>query len=126
VPLGHVNSDISGDLLASASAPAQLNVEAALDRLKPLFEDESVRKVGHDLKIDTIVLARYWRRLAWSAFDSMLASYLLDATRAHSARGHGAFAHRLQDVGGRGRLRARGEGCPVCSTRTVGASRLRR
>src|SRR6185503_7115288 len=107
LPLGHVNSDVSGDLLASASAPAQLNVEAALNRLKPLFEDESIRKIGHDLKFDTIMLARYGVASRGLAFDSMLASYLLDATRAHlledtalSHLGYKALAD--EDVCGRG------------------------
>ena len=107
LPLGHVNSDTTGDLLASASAPAQLNVEAAIDRLKPLLEDESIHKVGHDLKFDTIVLARYGVRLRGLAFDSMLASYLLDATRAHlledTALSHiGYKALTEDDVCGRG------------------------
>src|SRR5687767_5349796 len=107
VPLGHVNSDVSGDLLSSASAPAQLNVEAAINRLKPLFEDASIRKVGHDLKFDTIVLARYGVGLRGLAFDSMLASYLLDATRAHlledTALSHvGYRALADEDVCGRG------------------------
>jgi DNA polymerase-1 len=81
LPLGHVNGDSSGDLLASASAPTQTDAAAALERLRPLFEDETVRKVGHDLKFDTIVLARHGVALRGLAFDSMLASYLLDATR---------------------------------------------
>src|SRR5687767_11586912 len=59
LPLGHVNGDSTGDLLASASAPTQTDAGAALERLRPLFEDETVRKVGHDLKFDTIVLARH-------------------------------------------------------------------
>ena len=49
--------------------------------MKPLFEDEAIRKVGHDLKFETIVLARHGITLRGLAFDSMLASYLLDATR---------------------------------------------
>ncbi len=81
LPLHHVNADSSGDLLASASAPAQVDAALALDRLRPLFEDEAVRKVGHDLKFETIVLARHGITLRGLAFDSMLASYLLDATR---------------------------------------------
>ncbi len=40
-----------------------------------------VRKIGHDLKFDAIVLARHGIVLEGHAFDSMLASYLLDATR---------------------------------------------
>lgn len=81
VPLGHENADTSGDLLAGASAPAQIDRTAALDRLRPLLEDERIRKVGHDLKFETLVLARHGITLRGRAFDSMLASYLLDATR---------------------------------------------
>ena len=79
LPLGHENGDSSGDLLASASAPTQVDAAPALGRLKPLFEDRAVRKVGHDLKFETIVLARHGITLQGLTFDSMLASYLLDA-----------------------------------------------
>jgi DNA polymerase-1 len=83
VPIGHVNSDTKGDLLTSAAAPTQVDAVAALDRLRPLFENDSIRKIGHDLKFDTIVLARHDVPLCGGSFDSMLASYLLDATRSH-------------------------------------------
>ena len=36
--------------------PVQLDREVALARLKPLFEDPSVLKIGHNLKFDMIVL----------------------------------------------------------------------
>jgi DNA polymerase-1 len=81
VPLGHTNSDTKGDLLASASAPAQPDGTIALERLRPLLEDDAVRKVGHDLKFEIIVLANHGIVLGGVSFDSMLASYLLDATR---------------------------------------------
>ena len=81
VPIGHQSGGGGGDLLAAASAPAQIDRRAALERLKPLLEDPSIRKLGHDLKFDTVVLARHGITLRGIAFDSMLASYLLDATR---------------------------------------------
>jgi DNA polymerase-1 len=81
LPLGHVGEGAGDDLLATAAAPVQVERRAALERLKPLLEDESIRKVGHDLKFDAVVLARHGIELAGLAFDSMLASYLLDATR---------------------------------------------
>src|SRR5687768_14468951 len=81
LPLGHLAGDTRDDLLASASAPTQVDAGTALDRLRGLFEDEAVRKVGHDLKFETLVLARHGIELRGLAFDSMLASYLLDATR---------------------------------------------
>ena len=73
----------SGDLLAAAQrARRSSTAHAALDRLRPLLEDAAVRKVGHDLKFDMIVLARHGITLRGVEFDSMLASYLLDATRS--------------------------------------------
>ena len=42
---------------------------------------EQIRKIGHDLKFDVSVLARQRVQVRGLAFDSMLASYLLDATR---------------------------------------------
>ena len=82
VPMGHEGEDGgSADLLAAASAPAQIDRRVALGKLKPLLEDPAIRKVGHDLKFDMVVLARHGITLQGLAFDSMLASYLLDATR---------------------------------------------
>jgi DNA polymerase-1 len=68
------------------AAPAS---EAALDIFRPLLEDPAIEKVGHDLKFDTIVLARHGVRLAGLGIDTMLASYLLDATRS---------GHPLEDI----------------------------
>jgi DNA polymerase-1 len=81
LPLQHENSDASGDLLAGASAPTQIDLATALERLRPLFEADSIRKLGHDLKFEVLILARHGITLRGLAFDSMLASYLLDATR---------------------------------------------
>mgnify|MGYP006272550197 CR=1 FL=1 len=81
VPLGHVGADTSGDLLASASTPAQLDTRTVLARLTPLLENAAVRKLGHDLKRDTVLLARHGVTLRGQSFDVMLASYVLDPTR---------------------------------------------
>jgi DNA polymerase-1 len=80
----------------------------ALAELKAVFEDESIAKIGHDLKFDAIVLARHGVSLAGIETDTMLASYLLDATRsAHPleelALEHAGYkALREEDVCGRG------------------------
>jgi DNA polymerase-1 len=79
VPLRHGNGG-GGDLLSDPAA-SQLNPDTALERLKPLLEDEGIKKVGHDLKFDLVVLKNHGIELRGIAFDSMLASYLLDATR---------------------------------------------
>ena len=61
---------------------ASLPLEAVLAALKPLLEAAGVTKVGHDLKFDAIVLARHGVRLGGLDFDTMIASYLVDATRS--------------------------------------------
>jgi DNA polymerase-1 len=81
LPLGHDSGDTAGDLLSAASAPPQADRSLALERLRPILEDETIRKAGHDLKFEVIVLGRHGITLRGLDVDSMLASYLLDATR---------------------------------------------
>jgi DNA polymerase-1 len=65
---------------AYPGAPEQLEREWVLTRLKPLLEDAERKKVGQNLKYDMSVLARYAIELRGIAFDTMLESYVLDAT----------------------------------------------
>ncbi|MFB6291570.1 MAG: DNA polymerase I [Candidatus Bipolaricaulia bacterium] len=58
-----------------------------LERLKPLFEDPELGKIGQNLKFDGLVLKRAGIELAGITFDSMIASYLLKPTkRQHNLR----------------------------------------
>ncbi|HET6725450.1 MAG TPA: DNA polymerase I [Gammaproteobacteria bacterium] len=61
-------------------APEQLDRAAVLERLKPLLEDPARHKVGHHLKYDCHILARYGIELNGIAYDTMLESYVLDST----------------------------------------------
>ena len=98
VPIGH------RALGGVASVP--LNV--ALDALRPVLEDRAVRKIGHDLKFDAIVLARHGVALHGLDLDTMLASYLIDATRSQHTLEDLALEHTSykalteEDVCGRG------------------------
>ncbi len=85
VPVGHRALD-SG---------RQVEPAAALQLLRPVLEDASVGKVGHDLKADMVVLARAGVTLRGLAFDTMLASYLLDASRSV----HGLEANAIERLG---------------------------
>ncbi len=60
--------------------PQQLDREQVLQQLKPLLENPARLKLGQNLKYDMSVLANHGIELAGIAFDSMLESYLLDAT----------------------------------------------
>jgi DNA polymerase I len=95
VPVGHESDDGGGDLLSAGSRPDQLDLLAVVSRLKPLLEDDAVRKLGHDLKQETILLARHGVTLRGVEFDAMLGSYLLDATRSS----HGLPEIALEHLG---------------------------
>ena len=70
VPCGHDYLD----------APAQLELEWVLAQLKPLLEDPSKAKVGQNLKYDRSVLLNHGITLNGIKFDTMLESYVLNAT----------------------------------------------
>ena len=75
VPVGHHALD----------EVVNLDQAAVLAALTPLVADEDVEKVGHDVKYDAIVLARHGVSVGGPGFDTMLASYLIDSTRAPHA-----------------------------------------
>lgn len=60
-------------------APDQISRERALELLKPLLEDETLLKVGQNLKYDRGILANYDIELRGIAYDTMLESYTLDS-----------------------------------------------
>lgn len=60
-------------------APDQLSRDAVLDSMRDFFEDPKKKKVGHHLKYDAHILARYDIALQGMAFDSMLESYVLNS-----------------------------------------------
>ena len=68
---------------------SELGMATAMTRLGPLLSDASVLKNGHDLKLDAVVLARHGISLDGLDVDTMLLSYLIDATRS---------AHTLDDL----------------------------
>ena len=80
VPIGH----------RALSEIESVPIQTALDALRGVLEDPAIDKAGHDLKYDSIVLARHGVTLRGLDVDTMLASYLLDATRSE---------HKLEDLG---------------------------
>jgi DNA polymerase-1 len=63
----------------------QLNFGWVMDQLRPIFENSSIKKIGQNIKYETIILSQYGIRLEGIAFDTMLASYVLNAAkRSHS------------------------------------------
>ena len=66
-------------------APSQIPLETVIQTFKPMLEDEAIPKYGQNIKYDMIVLAHYGIHLQGVAFDSMVASYVLNPSkRSHS------------------------------------------
>ncbi len=73
LPLGH----------RYLGAPAQLGWPDVSAVLGPLWEDPTIAKVAHDAKFADVFLRMHGVHLQGVTFDTMLASYLLDAEEKH-------------------------------------------
>jgi DNA polymerase-1 len=96
VPLAHRQGGDGGKdgLFSGGIAPDQIDEQQALAALKPLMEDASVLKIGHNVKFDLQMLAL--RGIALEPYDDiLLMSYVLDAGR--SEHGLDALAKRYFD-----------------------------
>ncbi len=70
IPIGHDYMD----------APEQLDAEFVLSTLKPILENPAIGKIGQHMKYDAHVFHNHGIRLQGWAFDTMLASYVLNPT----------------------------------------------
>ena len=82
LPLGHTYPGV----------PVQLPRKETLAKLKVLLEDPRVRKIGQNLKYDVQVLRQAGIEVRGIAFDTMIASYLLNPSRSS----HGLDALALE------------------------------
>ncbi len=89
-------------------APEQLDRQRVLEALRPLLEDAARAKVGQNLKYDMSVLARHGIELRGIAYDTMLESYVLDATGSRhdmdtlALKYLGERTIRFEDIAGKG------------------------
>ncbi len=109
VPVGHT-------MLA---APRQPGIERVREILGPVLANPGIAKVGQNIKYDLIVLFRHGFEVGNVAFDTMIASYLLNPSlRAHSldkiALDH--LGHRMiayEEVAGKGKAAVTFDHVPV-------------
>ena len=59
--------------------PAQVDFDKAIQALKPVLENESIAKVGQNLKYDLSILASYGLTLKGELYDTMMESYVLNS-----------------------------------------------
>ncbi len=98
IPFGH-------DYLG---APAQLSEKYVLSELKPILEDKCIKKVGQNIKYDLNVLSQHGIDMQGVFFDTMLQSYVLDATATRHDMDTLAAKHlnystiKFEDIAGTG------------------------
>ena len=89
-------------------APAQIDRDTVLEKLKPWLENKDTIKIGHNLKYDSHIFANYDLSLRGQIFDTMLLSYVNNsvATRhnlgAVSKRYLNINPSSYEDVAGKG------------------------
>lgn len=83
IPVGHTAG--GGDLFGSSKlVEGQLGLDAVLAALRPVLEDDSILKIGQNMKYDWKIFARHGIRMA-PIEDTMLMSYAMHA----GLHGHG-------------------------------------
>ena len=78
----------TGYYLPIAGVGRTLAMEPTLEALRPIMADPNIQKVGQNIKYDLVVLAHHGLPVAGVAFDTMVASFVLDSSR----RSHGMDA----------------------------------
>jgi len=104
LPLDHRTG---ADLLGGGRVEGQMPMADALALLKPMLEDRSILKIGHNFKYDLGILARYGI-VATPIDDTLLLSYTLDGPRFNTMSeltshwlGHGGIP--IKDLIGTGK-----------------------
>lgn len=62
----------------------QEETQTILEEFRPFFENESIEKVGHNLKYDIKVLSNYNMPVKGKLFDTMIAHYLINPDMRHN------------------------------------------
>ncbi|MFH0732724.1 MAG: DNA polymerase I [Candidatus Omnitrophota bacterium] len=74
---------------AQAKQNLSLNTREVLGLLKPFFENEAIKKIGQNIKYEILLLSNNSIDLRGVYFDTMVASYLLNPSKAN---------HNLSDI----------------------------
>src|SRR4029079_6938571 len=104
-----------------------LDPKTALKALRPILENPKIRKLGQNLKYDAIVLRNVGVTLAGLAFDTMIASYLIDAGgRSHNLdelaqRYLNHTTIKIDQLIGKGRDQKRMDEVPIAQVATYAA-----
>ncbi len=62
----------------------QDEAQVLVDKFKPFFENESIEKIGQNIKYDLKILANYNIEIKGKLFDTMIAHYLINPDMRHN------------------------------------------
>ena len=68
----------------SSNAFTTIPINKAVEKLKALLENPEIKKIGQNIKFDAYILKRFGIDLTPIAFDTMIASYVLDPDQQHN------------------------------------------
>jgi len=74
----------SGKRSGKRTPPAGITLQLLTDALRPIMQNSSIRKIGHNLKYDMLVLSRYGLEVEGAITDTMITSYILRAGGQHN------------------------------------------
>ena len=83
IPVGHI-------------AGPNLPVDSVIDALRPAMTDPGIPKIGHNIKYDFLMLARYGLKVTPLSFDSMIAEWITDPSTRNLGLKNLAYA-RLEE-----------------------------
>jgi len=66
--------------IAHSEDTPQLSIEFVLKSLKPILENESIKKIGQNLKYEFIIFKNYGINLGGIFFDTMIAAHSIDSS----------------------------------------------
>ncbi len=84
MPVGHLSSTM--ELIPTSPAPKQLALDVVLDGLGKLLTDEKIEKYIQHAKFEYLVFCNHGIEIKGIAFDTMLASYLIDPDERHNLK----------------------------------------
>lgn len=60
------------------------DAQVLIDKFKPFFENESIEKIGQNVKYDLKILSNYGIQIKGNLFDTMIAHYLINPDMRHN------------------------------------------
>ncbi|MFN3997492.1 DNA polymerase I [Algoriphagus sp.] len=77
-------SYVAGEAYYIPVSDNQAETQEILEILRPVFENESITKIGQNVKYDMLVLKNYGIEVKGTLYDTMLAHYLIEPEGKHS------------------------------------------